>query len=860
MLPYHNDPTIKFSHSPVIQKIGFQVNQIGPDDPYVFPVVDYTDTDDNTIYVDSSTGADGNAGTAAAPKETLLAAINATTAAKTKVVALNTDIYNEDISGGTYTFFQGVYNDGTETSSWVGRQLGFVPGNSNSIFVSKAGNDSTGDGTMETPYLTINYAKGFCDATHQKVGILDSGTYEEVGFEFTGNFTGLYSVIGETPVVLFSRNSNYYTIENSVEETHIFSTTEYQIFDSCVLDNGNIFVVHGRGAANAKYYAVLNPTTGAVVLGDTAVGGNSTESSGVACCKLNNGDVFILYGRAPGATRYLCYCIINGTSYIKTTSETDIYSVATAISYHSCCVYGENVFIVTNNLTNISYMVLSQSDFTQVKAMTNVAGAGYYTACAGLDNGYSVILSYTIDGTRYGYYQIIDTRDWSISTGQTLWRGSYTYRHSVRNINHGKLLFMTGNAFASADVALYYRIMIVDTLAFTSAEVNFGNGVAADGGLLANSNLYMLYTKYADADFYYQVKEQSMYLSNVSVESTLNGVLIRPYDTEILKKLFVCAAALNVIHGKIYAAESSTENVDCTAISSDSHVDITNSIIHDCDIGVDTTEDTSDFSDSQFYRISSGYAIDVDGAAGTGAGINIDHCDLFDCYGGARLQNNDGGEEIKNCIFHDCSVFAIYADTAITLNNSIYTDSTSGVTIGSFVVRANPDYVNEGYIDPDDTDLNIRTKALGYPANSPAYDLADDDRNAGAIDVKYIGTETTYTTITLPKPNTMKVYRQYSGAANTQRKDGSYSSYKDGQSEIVEMTWVGITAAYMTLLLAMWKASNSNVLIYPDPDTYANNFEQWTLLREPVNVGTETPTQSDLGAQGVMLKFARAVE
>jgi hypothetical protein len=344
-------------------------------------------------------------------------------------------------------------------------------------------------------------------------------------------------------------------------------------------------------------------------------------------------------------------------------------------------------------------------------------------------------------------------------------------------------------------------------------------------------------------------------------DCVLSGIIFKIRTDNVIGNLLLGDGfAIELKWCELYDGENEAP-VNCTVISSDSDVTINNSIIQDCDIGIVTVEDTSEISDSQFIRINNGYAIDIDGAAASEGDITIEHCDIFDCYGGIRLQNNDGDNEIiKNCIIHDCDVYAIYADTDVTFTNTVYTDGVSGATVGASVVKANPLYVNQGYTNPDDTDLNIKTKVLGYPTDSPAKDLADDSRNSGSIDIEYIGTETAWTTITVAKPFLMDVGKEYAGAVNTQRKDGSYSSYKDGQSEIVEMTWKGITNAQYALLESLWLSDSSTVRIYPDPVTYPSSYEVYTVLRKPLEDKVNYWQLARTGRQNVKLSFARASE
>ena len=863
MLPYNTDKTIKFEHTPIIHKIGFQINQVGPDNPYEFPEVDYTDTDANTIYVNGTTaGDDSNPGTAASPKETLLAAINATTATKTKIIVQDTAIYNEDISGGTYTYMQGIYNETGQTSSWVGRLLGFVPSDSNAVFVAKTGSDTTGTaGTQADPWLTINAAILDCDTGRDVIVIMDSGTYEEIGFEFTGNFTGLYAAIGEVPTVSITHNPDYWNINNDISEKTILNGTSYGFGVISELPSGGLILFVRDGTPNLLYK--VYDASHLEISSGTAVTGNYQSS---ACVTLANGNIFLLCN--SGGNSF--YVIIDGATYtvIKTLTALAITSGGNASVEE---LENGDVFILyrDSGATTVYYAIYNHSTDVFTKSETTIVTGGASShdtfGCCRLLDG-NMYIGYQKKASNFIYTVILNISTYAYDIAETILIGTAAWgKGAFRCIENGYVYAI----WADLTPVVYYRIVdAADNSSFVVDTIikNIGGGVAIQNLNIIqkyNANMAFYYESFSGGPVYLTYLkgyENLVYNIKVSAEAVINGVRLNASDKYWMEKyLYGNGAGINIIHCLLDELQSSTNNTDCIAISSDSHVDITNSIIHDCDIGVDTTESTSDFIDSQFFRINKGYAIDVTGAAGTGAGINFDHCDIFDCYGGIRLQSNDGGEEIKNCILHDCDVFAIFADTSITLDNTVYTNSLSGVAIGSSVVKANPLYINEGYIDPDDTDLNIRTKVLGYQTNSPTYGLADDDRNAGAIDVEYIGVETSYTSITVPKPISIKLENVYYNGRNVQRRDGSWSSYKEGESEVITMTWSGLEAVYVALLLILWKSSTYQVRIYPDPVTYPNSYEVYSLLREPFNNSVGVVTLSDLGTDTLTLKFAKAI-
>lgn len=83
-------------------------------------------------------------------------------------------------------------------ASKTNRNLSFTPTNINSIYVSKSGNDSTGNGTQELPYLTIQNAINKCTATKTHVIVDDDGEYFE-HIRISGYCDGIYANIGKLP-------------------------------------------------------------------------------------------------------------------------------------------------------------------------------------------------------------------------------------------------------------------------------------------------------------------------------------------------------------------------------------------------------------------------------------------------------------------------------------------------------------------------------------------------------------------------------------------------------------------------------------------------------------------------------------
>lgn len=139
------------------------------------------------------------------------------------------------------------------TSSLTKRILSGTPDDTNTIFVQTTGSNDTGDGTLANPYRTIEYAQTKITASKKSIGINDSGTYAESQINMSGDFTGLFATMGNTPTItpaedplrldLVSTLTDY-----EMNQTSVFSESdEYNRYGvQLELSNGNHAVVYAK--------------------------------------------------------------------------------------------------------------------------------------------------------------------------------------------------------------------------------------------------------------------------------------------------------------------------------------------------------------------------------------------------------------------------------------------------------------------------------------------------------------------------------------------------------------------------------------------------------------------------------------
>ncbi|HUX58121.1 MAG TPA: hypothetical protein VMV77_14180, partial [Bacteroidales bacterium] len=318
------------------------MNDVGSHDCVEVEEKDYTDTDDNTIYLNTDTGNDGDPGTGAAPKATLVNSIDATTQDKTFVLVQNSTIIAEDISGCTFTFLQGIFAETGETVKISLRLLDTEWDDDNCIFVSKSGGPG-GAGTQADPVDTIAGGIALCDGTHQEIEGMDSETYEEPGIEFTGNFKGMHAAIGQ-------KSTFKPTLDHPDE-----AFSDYSNWGQC--------------------WNVESAMT---------LGGCSTATT------LNNGNT-VLAGYH--AVNNFSFEIYDGNSV----DAKDIIKSKTTIAAHraacadSCTLIGGNFVIVWLDFTTEDhFFAIYDEDGEVVKAATKIDDAVYNTAkvsCSALQDG-----------------------------------------------------------------------------------------------------------------------------------------------------------------------------------------------------------------------------------------------------------------------------------------------------------------------------------------------------------------------------------------------------------------------------------------------------------------------------------------
>lgn len=871
MLSYCDDNTFKIEHSQVINKVPFKRAQCGAHGSIAIAEVDYTDTDANTIYCSDTTGDDANAGTIAAPKKTLLASMNACTATKTKVVVLDSVLYAEELDDFDNALFEGFYADTGQTPSYTLRVLDYTPADANTIFVAKTGDDGDA-GTEAAPKLTIAGAIAAVDGTHQAVCILDSETYQETGFNFTGNFKKLVAALGENPTIDINKISNalhkYPFSRNAAIHD---SAVTYFLYDVCELLNGDILLCYYDTVGLTGYYKIVDEN-GVTVKSLAQI--TSVQCSWCRVDVLSSGNV--VYAYISGADGKIKLRVFEPYANTQVVAATDTGKTPSAACLDIAVDDSDNINVIYTQGVGGSekiYLVVYDSALSLVKAGFKLSDTNPVTQhfCDYIGNdrlgitirengNVSIILAETATYTFVNEYSGI------ASAGDYYWHPKIV---RLKNDYMDYNVVIVSIAHAVDGASSVYKLYKITDAACTQLGSD-DNEATASGyyllGIHIRSNGDIIYTNCYDTGGgvyygYFKILKPEFDYIKVSTDAVINGIkYIQSQQYYLLNYIECVSASLDMSWCEIDDI-SPINDIDSYAIYSDDDVNINNCDFHDGDYGIYMESSAATIEKSLFYRFILGESLHI---KGNGSSIIIRHNTFYQNYTAIELEDNDGDEVIKNNIIHDNNVYGIYAEVSVNQTYSVNTDVNVNVVDGASVVNSNPLFVNEGDYDPDDTDLTLRLTIFGYPFDSPAYLLADDttpDIDAGGWNITPVGESSTWTSFTMQKPSTgIKVYYDPIGATKNVKKDGTIDTKYEAWQETIEFDFSALRTADFTSVLAMIMSGDNVVRLYPDPVTHPNDYNTYVIVYEKINGGVPQYRLSRTGVEKPGFKLVRAYE
>lgn len=870
-----NDINVKIEYNPRSSGVIIPINQVGPDDPfYIVDKPTYIDIEDTECwFVSADSGSDSDDGSRETPFATLAHAISELTEAKPYIIVLDSAMYNEDISGETFTNFEGLYKDTEDLTPYIiGRVLDYTPGDANTIYVAKYGSDTEGDGTEDDPVKTITAAADLCDATHQTVMILDSEEYTEEGFEFTGNFKNIYAAIGQTPVIKITQNNDFvgsgsFDLAFGERECLEYWATAwpdipyYQTYymSSCGLSNGKVLLKSFNSVTELNRVVMLNSDFTFNEYKDVELVVAGPE----AIAELLDGKIAII------ASNKL-KIFTPGLSYLSTKNfpTLGIYPVsASVLANGKIFVVGSTRTTYSESYPTYGKIATINSDYESINSPVSIT-TDEITSCAGCvflgsDSNYKIFTVYIKASNGYVYYKIFDL-DMVEEVSETLLLGS-SERYIVSCASN-----ILGNIFVTIDnnfIILNNDYTTAKALTQFAALVRTSPYFSIVSSSIQSGNFMVLYQKYHSEKYetYFTGIYGAEYYSVLgSIDVVLNGITIEPYDTAYLSNfLKFNGASLTLKYCKVRNAKTSiASNITCWAIYSNDQVDVYNSQIWDCNKGIYQESASADIIESQFCRLALGYALHIKGAAVSEGDITIDHCDFLAVYGGVRFEDNDGTNEIfKNSIVHTAYILALRAEAELTINYSIITGDVSNIVFGDNIVQINPMYINEGSVSPGDTDLNLKTITLGYYNDSPGKGLGESGENVGSMLVQYSDEAIQWDELTFEKP--LMGVRRYLvpvGGSSNVVKSGAVKSSVEAWTEYLEFEFTGVLNSELTEFLKMIRSVSNQVRIYLEPDTDPYNYNIYRYIHGRVNTSAKHYKLNRTGVEGFTLKFARAYE
>lgn len=889
MLEYRNDPEFRIDYDQVINKIAFPLNRVGHLTvvPILPPTGDLVLDDDNSMAVDGDTGSDTTGdGTATNPFATIVHGMDSTTEVRPYVRVMNSGLYNEDLSTFTNrSHFSGLYAEPGETPTIDYKMLGFIPSNSNSIFVKKTGSDTTGDGTMENPVLTIEKAITLCDASHQKVGIMDNGKYIEKAFTFVGNFLMLFAMVGCCPEISIDSTNRVPDITVAEGEAVCMSSTYGQEFSSLKLPNGTIFMVGTYGSNNPITYTVLDTDGTTILIPLTSISPVVNGSGRVVACITKEGNILIFFFH--NVSDSFSYMILSSLDFSVIKTVTQIYYTTSSTSLHSGVVTtssGKVLFIYYSGSGNtMLYRVLNTTDYS-LSSQSTLTSAVYnkfrWPRLILLDSGDILVLAnYTqasSDPQSVIYHIIKDTdpvfyleNPTGVILATTAAYGD-VYSVGACDMADGRIFlcfsFGIGPAYSSRYMILNSDLSIA--LDKTILHPLSQNCTYFQAELLDNGNIFVKYLNYSLGS---TSLPRRLILSAgadsiiLQINTSIIGCRLSCYSTPYLRK-FIQSTSSPIVLKYVSLFDIFTESGTILPYVIQAGAAFTSDrlSIRSASRGIFIESNIYSMTNSQITGITDDYAIHIKGTAAALGDIILDQLDIFNNYGGVYAEDWGGTNEIiRNSIFYLNGAYDVFSDdNQITVGYSIMTGAVNSLVAKQNCLAKNPLYINEGAYNPDDLDLNIKMRILGYKADSPAYQLADatPDRNAGSLNVIYVGAMDTWSTIFLPKPvNGFNVGYRLIGADTLEKLEGADSKVDAILEEVQSEYADGLEWENFQKILTLFSVKKSLVKLFPDPVTYPDFHNEymidWEKCKLPGSGGHIKFDQR--GVKGVILAFIR---
>jgi len=919
-MEYWNDNTIKVEYDPQNNKQSLELHAVGAQTYITLEEKDYADTDNNTIYCNTSSGNDTTGdGTKALPYKTYLKSGNSATVLKTKAIILNSGLVSEDLSTLSNPFFEGFYADTGITAKITTRTLDYVPSDSNTIFFAKSGSDGNA-GTQAAPKLTIAGARAARDASHQKIMCIDNGVYTEAGFEFTGDMKALYAQIGCAPTWKITSNTSSVVLNDLVVTSESqWHTQSLDCLVACRLISNKIAIAYRDVDDSNKIKAsIYNESMGQIV-DEWTIHSGAVGFKTIAIAALANGNWVIVWYNSTSQYYMLAIYDADGVEVKAPASISATFTKVGTVPMGVCQLLNTDIVVVytlQNGTTDYGKYMIFDTDGGQKLSATAITAANERTnqlAVTALDNG-GFAVSYAnstdnvnefcifnssgmrtvsdqvYDNTTAGYYSYIYNQTGfnqfivtsHHGTGLDTYFSIYDYNGNqikgltaVTGVGEGSIMpqiavldngeILIG--YKDGSDSERYKYVVYDNAGnlIVSKQTYSANGLGSSWiepspvVLLSNGNILFLWLDTSWVGKYAVYHPYHFYALKISTASVINGWQLESDSNYIQRLIHQNSAGLTLRNCTLINAQTHNINKIGYAINGDGALDAQYNVIYDCDAGIYNENDISTIKYNAIFRCRQGYAVYVKGTAAKNGDITISHNTLYSNKGGIQLEDNGGANEIiKDNILCDNSEYDGTAETLCSMTHSVYNADLHNITAGDGCQKINPLFKNDGTFDPDDTDLNLKKIILIDIADSPAAGAASDGTDCGCYAVTEIGARESWTCFTVSKTPGC-IVSDVDPAQNSKNIsiDGSVNADAGGWTEYLELDFPGVLASELENWKLLLACNSRRVRLYLDPATWPNEYEEYTFIPGKTRLSPKHYRLANTGSQDLKLTFAR---
>ena len=594
------------------------------------------------------------------------------------------------------------------------RTISFTSG----VYCSSSGSDTTGSGTVGSPYRTISRCNDdIASGLATQIGILSSTIFDEI-VDLNSGCTLVAAASGITP--------RLQSIGNEISDSRIetLSAINRRVYAYCPLLDAIVVACEDSGNIDT-IYASLD--------GDTWI--NLFQNVGVNyLCTAVDCTTGVLFGDDTGnIERFSTTGGGRNRPYIESSG------IIKGLTFFNSVAYGVTISSASANklVKSTDLTDNTGTGFTDVSTSSGfdgvTVGSETVQTISTYDNklivAWEKIIAWSNDGTGFS-----DTNSYVFTNTEVTITKMFEY--------NGFLYFATGAG----------GLWRVRELGQTPTRVLTGNIEQIE----ANNNLYVVTT---GGDLYRSIDGVNFSLLKTGIDPYLGifDTIIYAGDTRLNLYFFKCNG--NVEFNNLYF---DTNYLDYAIFGNDNDItvkycdfdgffsypidladDLTieNSIVRNCEEGVFCGGDLI-AQNNVFYNIQD-KAIELEGA-----NLTVIHNTFYNCNYFLYISNAITDDDIKDNIFNFAWTYAIYSETTIvSINTSLYSRSLFYKTNIFTSLNLSPLFRST---TAGIENLKLKTRAGGFFfPTSPAQEVASDDKDLGAYDFSYSDTAKTAITIEL---------------------------------------------------------------------------------------------------------------